>query len=118
MSIRDIAKKYDIALIALFGSRARGDFRDDSDADIAYLGNRGLSLEDEARLAMDITEELKSRVDLVDIRKSSPLLRYHVFKEGKPLYEKESGFFTEGFLRALRIYYETIPLYQAKRAML
>ena len=36
--IRNLAQKYDIEKVILFGSRARGDFRRTSDIDIAVCG--------------------------------------------------------------------------------
>ena len=36
--IRNLAQKYDIEKVILFGSRARGDFRRTSDIDIAVTG--------------------------------------------------------------------------------
>ena len=40
--ISNIAQKYNVASVGLFGSRARGDFREDSDYDIFIIGNLNL----------------------------------------------------------------------------
>ena len=47
--IRNLAQKYDIEKVILFGSRARGDFRRTSDIDIAVTGGDFLSLSDNFR---------------------------------------------------------------------
>ena len=41
----EIAKKYNIDSIGLFGSRARGDFNEQSDYDIFIIGNIDLNTE-------------------------------------------------------------------------
>ena len=38
LEIQDLAKKYGISKVILFGSRARGDFRRTSDIDLAATG--------------------------------------------------------------------------------
>ena len=62
--IRNLAQKYDIEKVILFGSRARGDFRRTSDIDIAVTGG------DFARF--DMQDELRESIE----------------KEGRILYEK------------------------------
>ena len=39
--IKELAVKYDIQKVILFGSRARGDYRDQSDIDLAVKGGKG-----------------------------------------------------------------------------
>ncbi len=113
-----VAKRYNLALLVLFGSRARGDQRQNSDFDLAYLANQSLPLEREAELATDLAEICRGRIDLADIGRASPLLRFQIFRHGRALYEKEAGLFVERFLQAARIYEETLPLYKLKLARL
>ncbi len=113
--IGEIAGKYNLRILALFGSRGRGDFSSKSDYDIAYLGQNYLSLLEEANLATDLAEIFKDHVvDISSIRNASPLLLRQITKEGKVLYESFPGLFTEIYLYALRTYQETLPLYQAE----
>ena len=42
--LRYIGVKYNIDSIGIFGSRARGDFREDSDYDIFIIGEISLSM--------------------------------------------------------------------------
>ena len=60
-----IAKKYEIDSIGLFGSRARGDFHEESDYDIFIIGDIDLKLE--LKLEYDIENKLKSEVDIIKI---------------------------------------------------
>ena len=83
--IRNLAQKYDIEKVILFGSRARGDFRRASDIDIAVTGG------DFARFALDVDEETSTLLeyDIVNLdRDMQDELRESIEKEGRILYEK------------------------------
>ena len=83
--IRNLAQKYDIEKVILFGSRARGDFRRTSDTDIAVTGG------DFARFALDVDEETSTLLeyDIVNLdRDMQDELRESIEKEGRILYEK------------------------------
>jgi len=118
MDARALAEKFGISMLVIFGSVARGDTRLTSDADVAYFSENYMSLMDEARLSTELSAILKKDVDLVNLKKSSPLLAYHVFKDGVAVYEKTSGFFNEFFIKSIRIYQESLPLFRAKMALL
>ncbi len=60
-------------LLIVFGSRARGDARPDSDWDIGYLAN---ATADVPGLLARLVETLDNdRIDLVDLRSAGGLLR-------------------------------------------
>ena len=83
--IRNLAQKYDIEKVILFGSRARGDFRRTSDIDIAVTGG------DITRFALDVDEETSTLLeyDIVNLdRDMQDELRESIEKEGRILYEK------------------------------
>ena len=83
--ICDLAEKYQIQKVILFGSRARGDFKRTSDIDLAVEGGEVESF------ALDIDEETSTllQYDIVDLaRKIQPELRESIEREGKILYEK------------------------------
>lgn len=83
--IRNLAQKYDIEKVILFGSRARGDFRRTSDIDIAVTGG------DFVRFALDVDEETSTLLeyDIVNLdRDMQDELRESIEKEGRILYEK------------------------------
>ena len=61
----EIAKKYNIDTIGLFGSRARGDFQEQSDYDIFIIVN--IDLNTELRLEYDLEKKLDSEVDVIKI---------------------------------------------------
>ena len=50
--IKNIAEKYNLQSVGIFGSRSRGDFREDSDYDIFIIGN--LTLDEELSLESEL----------------------------------------------------------------
>lgn len=82
--IRNLAEIYGIEKVVLFGSRARGDFKERSDIDLAVWGGNytrfALSMEDTSTLLF---------FDVVNM--DQPIqaeLMMSIEKEGKVLYEK------------------------------
>lgn len=83
--IRNLARKYQVKKIILFGSRARGDYKRTSDIDIAVSGG------DFAGFALDVEEETSTLLefDIVNLdREMQDELRVAIEREGKLLYEK------------------------------
>lgn len=83
--ICELARKYDITKVILFGSRARGDFKRTSDIDIAVTGG------DFVRFALDVDEETSTLLeyDIVDLDSDmQEELRESIEREGRTLYEK------------------------------
>ena len=83
--ICELAQKYNVEQVLLFGSRSRGDYKRTSDIDLAVKGG------DIDRFALDVNEETSTllQFDIVDAdRKMQPELRESIEKEGVVLYEK------------------------------
>ena len=83
--IKNIAKKYDVEQIKIFGSRARGDYKEKSDIDLAFFGG------DASRFILDIHEETSTLLlfDVVDLnRPVSEKIRQAIENEGIVIYEK------------------------------
>lgn len=83
--IRDLAQKYGINQVILFGSRARGDYKRVSDIDLAVSGG------DFVRFALDVDEETSTLLmyDFVNLDGTvQEELRDSIQREGKVLYEK------------------------------
>lgn len=82
-------KKNRVKLAYLFGSRAKGTSREDSDYDFAVLFNRSSTLEDEVKLILDLADKLGipvEKVDVVALDRADNELAYRVLKEGKLVY--------------------------------
>ena len=83
--IQDLARKYHVKKVILFGSRARGDYKRTSDIDIAVSGG------DFAGFALDVDEETSTLLefDIVNLdREMQDELRDAIGREGKVLYEE------------------------------
>ncbi|MGC9136683.1 type VII toxin-antitoxin system MntA family adenylyltransferase antitoxin [Caldivirga sp.] len=81
--------KYSILLAFLFGSRAKGTAREDSDYDIAVLAKSSFNYENVINLIKDLATVLSvpvDRVDLVDLSKAPNELIYVVLRDGVPIY--------------------------------
>jgi hypothetical protein len=75
-------------LLLLYGSRARGDARGDSDWDFGYLGQDV----DWSGLLAALVEALGSdRVDLVDLSRASGLLRFRAARDGLTILARRTG---------------------------
>lgn len=83
--IRELARKYEVKQVLLFGSRSRGDYKRTSDIDLAVTGGNI------DRFALDVEEETTTllKYDIVDLDEpmQSELLE-SIQKEGKIIYEK------------------------------
>jgi predicted nucleotidyltransferase len=90
--IKQIAAKYSITKLVLFGSRARGDHSPISDYDLAVFGP-GLSALAKADFSLDIEEiATLKKIDLVfaDDNATDDLMR-NILAEGKVIYEQTTG---------------------------
>ena len=83
--IRDLAEKYGLERVVLFGSRARGDYKKTSDIDLAVTGGN-ITL-----FTLDVEEETSTLLsfDVVSLHGSvQEELRKSIEQEGRLLYEK------------------------------
>lgn len=83
--ICDFARKYHIKKVILFGSRARGNFKEKSDIDLAVQGG------DFIRFMLDVNEETSTLLsfDIINLDEEiQSELRESIKKEGKIVYEE------------------------------
>ena len=65
-----------VELALVYGSTARGDFRPDSDVDIAVAGKELIPVDDLADIAARIEKHVGVPVDIIDRRASEGLILY------------------------------------------
>ena len=83
--ICDFARKYNVKKVILFGSRARGNFKEKSDIDLAVQGG------DFIRFMLDVNEETSTLLSFDIINLDEEImseLRKSIEKEGKIIYEE------------------------------
>ena len=87
-NILDELKQYNPKKVILFGSRGRGDYKKNSDIDIAV--DLELSFREKRKLKekIDLISGLYS-VDLIFLNDVDENFKNKLLKEGKKLYEKE-----------------------------
>jgi predicted nucleotidyltransferase len=109
-------KKEGLQLVLLFGSIAKGSVHGKSDIDLGFLFDEPV---DVLTLTNEVTKLLHSdRVDVVDLRRASPLLRFCAAQKGKVLYERSEGLFNQFFSLAFRTYVDTKKLRDAQGEMI
>jgi|SRR5271165_2021464 len=82
-----VCEKYGIAELKVFGSRAQGTARPDSDIDVLYSLRPGRKLGWEIeQLADELASLFGQNVDLVSLRALHPRLKSAVLAEARPLY--------------------------------
>ena len=80
-----IARAHGAQRVSIFGSRARGDARADSDLDLLILPGPNMSLFDLAGMQIELEELLGIEVDVVSERALHPLLAEEILAEARPL---------------------------------
>lgn len=107
--LREVLSIYpQIRLAVLYGSLARGQQRRDSDVDL------GVALDDEDRwllgeIEVAIGRRLQRDVDLVDLRRAPPLLRFEISRDGVLLLEREPDTWTSFKARAMVDWWDWAP---------
>jgi predicted nucleotidyltransferase len=95
MTLPEVCREFDLVLVVLYGSRARGCARPDSDSDVGVMRRSGLV---PTELFLELLRKLEEatglpNIDLVDLRRAPPLLKHSAGTHGRPLFEDERGRF-------------------------
>lgn len=87
--IEELCRKNRVRELSLFGSRARGDNRPNSDYDllVEFFPNSGIGLIEYCRLRLDLVKLLKKKVDLVSKKGLREHVRENVTGDAKVIYE-------------------------------
>ncbi len=118
MGIQDIADKFGLRLLVVFGSHGTERERPSSDIDIAFLSKSPLDADAICALSVELVAHFrKSDMDLVDLRKAVPLLAYQIACTGRVLYEMDQAFLSYQIHAAAR-YADTKHLREARKAYL
>lgn len=91
-------------VIIVFGSYGKGLAREDSDIDIAYLGDSELGGYENFMLAQEIAALLGRDVDLLDLRRSSTVMKAQIITGGEVIYCSDEMRRADFFMKALKEY--------------
>ncbi|MDR3595574.1 nucleotidyltransferase domain-containing protein [Clostridium sp.] len=90
-TISNIAHKYNVESVGIFGSRARKENREDSDYDIFIIGN--LKLEEELALENELEKLLNNEVDIIKVsEESNKMLLKNIVNEAELIYSENNSF--------------------------
>ncbi len=81
--------RFPLSALWLFGSQARGEARGDSDVDLAALFSRPVPSEAVLAARLDLFSLLGREVDLVDLRRASPILGRQILRDGRLLLDRD-----------------------------
>jgi predicted nucleotidyltransferase len=110
--VRAVAGDEGLDLVVLFGSSIRGE-SSPQDLDLAVRASRPLDL---THLTNRLCVALgRSDVDLIDLRRSDPLVLRIVAEEGVLLHEAEAGAFTRFASLAARRFFDTRKFREVER---
>ena len=101
-----------LQLALLFGSAASDKMHKQSDIDLAFLFDTPA---DVLALTNNVIRFLHTdTIDVIDLRRASPLLKFSAMKNGVLIYEREPGIFNAFYSLAFRIYVDTKKLRDAQ----
>ncbi|HAI74436.1 MAG TPA: hypothetical protein DCS28_00970 [Candidatus Moranbacteria bacterium] len=110
--IKEIAEKYELKLLLLFGSQASGKTHPLSDFDFGYIGKKRFNYKQKSKLARDLSVLIKfSDIEVVDLKSVSPLFLKEIVKNNQVVFE-ENGAYADFFSRAVRTYFDAKPIFK------
>lgn len=99
----------------LFGSRANGNARRDSDADVALLlspRHAQSAFKIQLEYGSKLADLVGRTVDVVILNTADPFLRFQVYSKGKPLFIRDRRKAEEFQVYSLNCYWDYLPLKQ------
>lgn len=120
-------KFHHLKMLVLFGSRARGDFRPNSDWDFAAVYDEAIyqnltenpfAVFELSGIISNLLNIPESKIDVIDLGRCSALLAHYVARDGKVLYEQEPKQFEQFRRQALKSTAEMKAIRQSLRAKL
>ncbi|MEE9614977.1 MAG: nucleotidyltransferase domain-containing protein [Thermodesulfobacteriota bacterium] len=113
VGLAPIFEEKGLKLVLVFGSVVSGKVHKRSDIDLAFLFD---DRPDMLELTNRVIRLLKTdRVDVVDLGRANPLLKFLAARGGRVLYERSPGLFSEFYSLAFRRYVDTKKLRDAQR---
>jgi uncharacterized protein len=111
-------EKEDVLLAYLFGSlveKSNKAPRSPGDVDLAILTKSGPThvLKEALEGILDT-----DRLDLVDLRSASPVLRFEILRSGKPIYVSDENIRDRYEMETIHLYRDTEPMRRRQRAAL
>ena len=115
--LNQLAGKYELDLLVLLGSYGTENFEPgQSDIDIAFLSRKKLQQNEYFQLIRDLSTFFHySKLDLIDLCRTSGLLKFEIADTGRLLFQSKQGLFERYRLFCLRYYYDTMKFRTLKK---
>ncbi|MBU9722879.1 MULTISPECIES: type VII toxin-antitoxin system MntA family adenylyltransferase antitoxin [Bacillaceae] len=84
-----LVEKVSPLFIILFGSAVKGNFKHNSDYDIAFLSNEQYDSYQLFLRSQELAEKLHREVDLIDLSRASTVFKAQIIHTGKAIYCKD-----------------------------
>ena len=111
--IKQIAQKYNLKLVLLFGSQVSGYLNRESDVDIAFLPSKKLTFKQDYTLNYEFTNVFGTdKVDTVNLKTAPPLLMKQIIDNCQILYQLKPMVFDYFEAYARQRYQEAAPLFE------
>ena len=120
MNFDKLMKKINVELVIAFGSQITGNANRNSDVDIAVLRTQNLNLKERGGLTDSLAKQYQfneDKIDLVEIKNASPLLRFQISKHGKLLWGNKE-IYNRFKILAWRQYLDTERLREVRKTIL
>jgi predicted nucleotidyltransferase len=118
-NLGNFCKKHGVELAVVFGSRATGREKADSDVDLAVVLGPDAAGMDKLEMLLDLDGIFERRVDLIVLTpETDPLLKHEIFSNGKPLYEGCEGLFMRHKAAAWHEWIDTAPIRELEKKRL
>lgn len=92
--ITNIADKYNLELIILFGSQVSGKKNPESDFDVAYKTDKKLSGKELINLNCNFIDLFNNdKIDMLDLKKVDPLLLFEIAQNSQLIYGSKIDYF-------------------------
>lgn len=116
LKVIEVAKKFKLKLVIIFGSFANGKNRADSDLDIAVLGSKNVSFDSQIDLIRELSRVFNKEVDLTVLNTANPLLLFQVSKNPILLYG-DRGELLKFKLYAFKSYHDYAPYFAMEKKL-
>ena len=116
--VKNLAEKYGLSLLMLFGSQVTGKTHKESDFDVAYLADKKLSFEDGGRIIIEIAKIIGARderlVNLCNIKESGALLLKEIFDRHQVLFYADRNVYDSYKIFSVKNFIESRPLFDLR----
>ncbi|HAT74356.1 MAG: hypothetical protein US30_C0018G0002 [Candidatus Moranbacteria bacterium GW2011_GWF2_36_839] len=116
LNTAEIAKKYKLKMVIVFGSFASGKNRKDSDLDLGVLSEKEISFETQITLINEFSQIFKKNIDLSVLNRANPLLLFEASRNAVLLFGNQKDFF-EFRLRAFHAYNDYQPFFKLENEL-